>query len=152
MYSVSYACSHFARLLRGKGTISLEFITTVLFSENCTCWMPSKEIETVMLVKSEALLQLDAHHRECRHQAVGPHLVQDYSAFVRLLACLIQEIGLAKFDQRAFGTCSHQCARRTDQHTPWLGTWTGNVDRFCRASLQTLENLFTSPSSSNRQE
>ena len=62
------------------------------------------------IAQGQGLLQLVAHRGQGRRQAVGPDLVQYLAHLVRLLAGLLQGIGLAEVDQHAFGAGGDQGA------------------------------------------
>lgn len=62
----------------------------------------------VAVTQRQRLIQLALHRLQCAGQAIGAHLVQHQAHLVRLLARLIQPVGVAELDQHAFGACRDQ--------------------------------------------
>ena len=57
----------------------------------------------VAVAEGEGLAQLVEDGLEGRHQSVGAYFIEDLFDFVRLLAGLVDEVGLAELHEHAFG-------------------------------------------------
>ena len=96
----------------------------------------------VAIAQGQRLVELALHRLQRGGQAVGAHLLQHHAHLVRLLACLVQPVGLAELDQHAFGAYRHQRPAGSDKYLRALDGGAWNLGDFGGASFKTLKNLF----------
>jgi len=123
-----------------KGLRSGDAREQLLHLLHVRCKPPVKA--NIAIPQRQRLLQLAAHRLHRRHQTIGPHLLSHLLDLVRLLAGLLERIGLAKVHQHALGPGRDQRACSADQQRAAADTRTGDFGQLGAAVFQILVDLF----------